>query len=270
MRCTPTTGADSRTASILSRWLRSSRPRPSSPPSPRPWALPFARAAIRDSSCSTICGERACSSSWTTPSTCSESVRRDPSPAARREGAGIVTDILQAAPKVKVLVTSRARLHVQGEQLLPVAAWTYPSLAPPALTPDPSPADGGRGACKERPAVQRRAACSWRQCAPRAARLCADSRRPGPDRAHLPLGGGDAAGHRAGGALGQSAARGRDRREPRSDAARARLFGRRPAGDVPERQRSMRAVFDHSWNLLSERQQAVLAALSVFRGGLHA
>ena len=37
--------------------------------------------------------------------------------------------------------------------------------------------------------------------------------------------------------------------------------------DVPERQRSMRAVFDHSWNLLMERQQEVLRALSVFRGG---
>jgi tetratricopeptide (TPR) repeat protein len=37
--------------------------------------------------------------------------------------------------------------------------------------------------------------------------------------------------------------------------------------DVPARQRSMRAVFDHSWRLLTERQQEVLAALAVFRGG---
>lgn len=37
--------------------------------------------------------------------------------------------------------------------------------------------------------------------------------------------------------------------------------------DVPARQRSMRAVFDHSWNLLTEQERAVLAALSVFRGG---
>jgi predicted ATPase len=27
--------------------------------------------------------------------------------------------------------------------------------------------------------------------------------------------------------------------------------------DVPERQRSMRAAFDHSWNLLSERERGV-------------
>jgi predicted ATPase len=36
--------------------------------------------------------------------------------------------------------------------------------------------------------------------------------------------------------------------------------------DAPERQRSMRAVFDYSWKLLTEREQEVLGALSVFRG----
>jgi predicted ATPase/DNA-binding SARP family transcriptional activator len=35
---------------------------------------------------------------------------------------------------------------------------------------------------------------------------------------------------------------------------------------LPERQRSMRAVFDHSWVLLTEREQDVMEALSVFRG----
>jgi len=37
--------------------------------------------------------------------------------------------------------------------------------------------------------------------------------------------------------------------------------------DMPARHRSMRAVFDHSWKLLSEDEQAVLLQLSVFRGG---
>ncbi len=39
------------------------------------------------------------------------------------------------------------------------------------------------------------------------------------------------------------------------------------ARDLPERHRSMRAVFDHSWKLLSQDEQSVLARLSVFRGG---
>ena len=37
--------------------------------------------------------------------------------------------------------------------------------------------------------------------------------------------------------------------------------------EVPERQRSLRAVFDYSWRLLSEREQGIFAGLSVFRGG---
>lgn len=37
--------------------------------------------------------------------------------------------------------------------------------------------------------------------------------------------------------------------------------------DVPARHRSMRAVFDHSWRLLSEEEQQVLLRLSIFQGG---
>jgi len=39
------------------------------------------------------------------------------------------------------------------------------------------------------------------------------------------------------------------------------------ARDLPARHRSMRAVFDHSWKLLTEEEQGVLVRLSVFRGG---
>ena len=37
--------------------------------------------------------------------------------------------------------------------------------------------------------------------------------------------------------------------------------------DMPERHRSLRAVFDHSWKLLTGKEQDVLRRLSVFRGG---
>lgn len=36
--------------------------------------------------------------------------------------------------------------------------------------------------------------------------------------------------------------------------------------DMPNRQRSLRAVFDHSWNLLTPEERAVLSRLAVFRG----
>lgn len=39
------------------------------------------------------------------------------------------------------------------------------------------------------------------------------------------------------------------------------------ARDLPERHRSLRAVFDHSWRLLPEAEQEALMRLSVFRGG---
>ncbi len=37
--------------------------------------------------------------------------------------------------------------------------------------------------------------------------------------------------------------------------------------DLPERQRSMRAVFEHSWRLLTEQEQEVMRGLSVFSDG---
>jgi predicted ATPase/tetratricopeptide (TPR) repeat protein/predicted Ser/Thr protein kinase len=44
-------------------------------------------------------------------------------------------------------------------------------------------------------------------------------------------------------------------------------FLRSEAGDLPSRQQSIRAVFDHSWGLLADEERAGLAAFSVFRGG---
>jgi tetratricopeptide (TPR) repeat protein len=40
-----------------------------------------------------------------------------------------------------------------------------------------------------------------------------------------------------------------------------------PIRDVPERHRSLRAVFEHSWRLLEPPEQPVFARLSVFQGG---
>jgi predicted ATPase len=37
--------------------------------------------------------------------------------------------------------------------------------------------------------------------------------------------------------------------------------------DLPARHRSMRAVFDHSWKLLTEEEQKALLRLSIFQGG---
>jgi predicted ATPase len=39
--------------------------------------------------------------------------------------------------------------------------------------------------------------------------------------------------------------------------------------DLPERHRSLRAVFDHSWNMLSPEEQTTLSRLTPFHGGFH-
>jgi predicted ATPase len=44
-------------------------------------------------------------------------------------------------------------------------------------------------------------------------------------------------------------------------------FLRTSVRDLPERHRSIRAVFDHSWKLLTAEEQKILLRLSVFRGG---
>jgi predicted ATPase len=49
------------------------------------------------------------------------------------------------------------------------------------------------------------------------------------------------------------------------EQGQARLTAR--LRDLPERHRTMEAVFEYSWRLLSVTEQQVLAALSVFRGG---
>lgn len=43
-----------------------------------------------------------------------------------------------------------------------------------------------------------------------------------------------------------------------------------PARDLPPRQRSIRAVFDHSWRLLSPSEKRLFAGTSIFRGGFSA
>jgi predicted ATPase/DNA-binding XRE family transcriptional regulator len=56
-------------------------------------------------------------------------------------------------------------------------------------------------------------------------------------------------------------------REIAREIERSMDFLATSARDMPVRHRSMRAVFDHSWSLLSVGEQSVLMRLSVFRGG---
>ncbi len=162
------------------------------------------------------------------------------------DGAALVQDVLQTAPDVQILVTSRQRLNLSAESLFDLAHMAFPEKA-------------------DRDNIGAYAAVTlFLQSAQHV--------QPGfelkPDNAEaiiricrtvegLPLAIVLAAGWLSMLAPEEIA----DELARNIDLLDAALV------DLPERQRGMRAVFDYSWKLLSANQQTVLVRLSVFRGG---
>ncbi len=179
-------------------------------------------------------------------------------------GLEIVIDLLQAAPAVTLVVTSRMRLSLQGEHLFPVDGMAVPPLevegAPFGTGPGPSPARerGELGNVAEYDAVKlfmsgAHRACPGFRLADQAAQVSRICRLVDGMPLAILL---------ASSRVGTLA--------PAEIAARiAQDLDLLEADwrDVPQRHRSVRAAFDHSWKLLTEREQEVFGALSVFRGG---
>jgi predicted ATPase len=168
------------------------------------------------------------------------------------DGVRLVGDLLKSAPRVKILSTSRARLKVQGEHLFHLTGMNYPEPLPQAEAETPEGALD-YSAVKLLLQSARRVNPGFELIADDlkyVARIC---RLVGG----MPLGILLAASWLEMLTPGEIA----DEIEANLDFLETDLC------DVPERQRSMRAAFDHSWNLLTERQRSVMQALSVFRGG---
>ena len=156
----------------------------------------------------------------------------------RRDGYGLVTKMLGAAPRVKLLVTSRARLNVRAEWLAPLEGLGLPEDL------EHEGANGAVQRCGRRSRsakdaklifasilrcfaklrgssrLRNPARCSRtlqrdralpRLRPPRAARLSTGVGRCPPHRSHLPAAGGQPARHRAGGRVDSGAAAGADR-----------------------------------------------------------
>lgn len=162
------------------------------------------------------------------------------------EVADLVARLLQAAPRLQILATSRERLNLRGEQRYLIGGLAYEPGAPE-----------GDGA--EPPAVQLFVQ-SARRVQPRF-RLgdgeLGEVRRICRLVLGMPLGLELAAAWVELLPLGAIAAQ----IERSGDFLAAELR------DVPERQRSMRAIFDWSWRLLRADEQRVFRQLAVFRGG---
>jgi predicted ATPase len=162
------------------------------------------------------------------------------------EAGSLVSDILEAAQRVKLLITSRVRLGLEQEHLFHLGGMDYPDLE------------------RQQDAVEFSAIKLFLQAARRA--------RPGfelatDDLTHvvhicqlvdgMPLGI----------LLATAWVEILTPAEIAAEMQQSIDFLQTDLPAASERQRSLRAVFDYSWNLLTEPEQEVFRGLSVFRGG---
>ncbi len=160
------------------------------------------------------------------------------------EGSLLLSEILAAAPQVKLIVTSRERLHLQWEWLYEVQGLAYPSGAAPN-------------------AADYSAVRLFAQTARRMqARFVLDAEQDHIVRIcqlveGLPLGL----------ELAASWVRALPCREIAHQIEKNLAVLTTDAKDIPARHRSLQAVFEYSWNLLSPEEQAALLKLAAFPGG---
>ncbi|UCC75796.1 MAG: GNAT family N-acetyltransferase, partial [Anaerolineales bacterium] len=169
------------------------------------------------------------------------------------EGLDLLLEVLKTAPQVKILVTSQATLNLQGEQVFPVPGMDLPEWEVPE----------DAGATLD-DAAQYSAVELFRQSARRAQpgfALSDDNVADVIRICHL------VQGMPLGILLAAAWVGVLTPVEIASEIGQSLDFLEAQLRDLPQRQRSMRAVFDHSWRLLSEREREVFQRLSVFRGG---
>ena len=153
------------------------------------------------------------------------------------ESSALVTEILQAAPEVKILVTSRERLDVSGEWVVELSGLTIGSSEADQLFVQ----SAKRARAEIQVEEQDKVAVS---------EIC-----------HL------VGGLPLGIEIAAAWTRSMDCESIRNEIQKSLGFLESTRRDIPERQRSLCAVFESSWTRLSDAEQKTFAALSVFRGG---
>lgn len=170
-------------------------------------------------------------------------------------GAQLLAEILQAAPRVKILATSRERLNLREEWLVQVGGLEYPT------SPLTSPLIGeGQGEGLERySAVQLFIHGAQRV---RLGFVLAEDDKPFVTRLCQLVDGMPLAIE-----LAANWVRLLSCQEIVARMEQGMDFLMTTLRDLPARHRSMRAVFEQSWQLLSDEERQVFKRLSVFRGG---
>ncbi len=164
------------------------------------------------------------------------------------EGADFLVEILINAPDVKILVTSRERLNLRGEWIFQITGLKFP----------------------EQPDIENLEEFSALRLFLHNARRIQPgfsvSREDLPDLVRIcqlvqgmPLAI----------ELASSWVRALSIREICREIEKSLDFLTTTIKDIPERHRSLRAVFESSWQLLSEKEKGAFRKLSIFRGGFN-
>ena len=162
------------------------------------------------------------------------------------DGVGLVTDILQAAPQVQILATSRQRLSQPGETLFHLAGMDFPEWETPEDALEYAAVKLFMNSAKRaRPAFELQ-----EHNLNHVARICRLVQG-------MPLGI----------VLAASWLAMLSPKEIANEIQQSLDFLADEIGQVPERQRSIRVVMDDTWQRMSEAEQQVFMKLSVFRGG---
>ena len=162
-------------------------------------------------------------------------------------GTALVSELLAACPSLKVLATSRERLHLEEEWLFSLGGLAYPEVGP-AL--EEARAFGATQLFAERARRVQKTfdlnqdnwktvveICTLVEGSPLAIELAAGwIKTIAPEDVAKEI-------------------------KKNADILRTRTQ------NIPNRHQSIRAAFDHSWELLTAQERASLSALSVFRGG---
>ena len=162
------------------------------------------------------------------------------------EATELVTDILQTAPALKILATSRVRLNIRDEYLFPLEGLEYVQAEGIEESDQPEAMQLFlAGARRVQPAFKLNAdnqddiaaICKLVQGIPLAI-LLADAWVEIISPAEI-----------------------------LEEIRTSYSFLEADWADTPPRHRSLRATFDYSWNLLSAREQTLFEMLSIFQGG---
>jgi len=162
------------------------------------------------------------------------------------EGRALLARVLRHAPEVVLLITSRVRVNLQEEWVYVVEGLTYPK-------------DQAAQEIESYSAVE-----LFVQCARRVQRKFTLVERIQPSVVRICQ---MVEGMPLGVELAAAWVRTRSCEEIAGEIGRNLDILATSLHNVPERHRSLRAAFEHSWNLLPEQEREVFRKLSVFRGG---